>query len=331
MITIKTSQVFDAISAVIASGDSPCLIGPSGIGKTQIVSQYAQSIGAELIPVHLISFAPEDMKFPIVDPVNETVSFVPAKMFMEGKTPKLFFWDEITHASTMLQSLCYQVFEGNRLGDYPLPADAMHIAAHNRVTDRGVHNRVPMPLRRRWYELQVEPDLQGWSQWAVTNGVDPLVLGFIRWRPEFLYQDSVQDGLAPDPRAWAKISTLYQRNPSLHPDVLHALVCGKVGEGVAAEFTAFLRLYRDLPNLDALLLNPDKAEVPTNPASMYAIASGLSRKMTVANIGRAIKYLNRLPAEFGVLAMKDALLRDKALQATPELTKWAIANQDVVL
>jgi hypothetical protein len=179
--------------------------------------------------------------------------------------------------------------------------------------------------------LNVEPDLNGWSDYAVKANVEPLVLGFIRWRPELLYQDSVQDGLAPDPRAWVKISNIIANNPGINPDILHALVVGKVGEGATVEFTAFLKLYQGLPNLDALLLNPDKAEVPLNPATLYAIAAGLSRKMTVQNISRACKYLERIPPEFSVLCMKDALLRDRTLQSTKEVTQWAIKNQDVVL
>ena len=32
---------------------------------------------------------------------------------------------------------------------------------------------------------------------------------------------------------------------------------GAVGEGAAAEFVGFMRIYRKLPNPDAILMNPD--------------------------------------------------------------------------
>lgn len=333
------SNVFDAISRLVNAGESVCLIGPSGCGKTQVVGQYAASIGAELVPVHLMSMSPEDAKFPIVDPVNETVTFVPAKMFMSNGNRKLFFWDELSHAATMLQSLCYQVFEGNRLGDYQLPPDSIHIAAHNRVSDRGVHNRVPMPLRKRWFELEVEPDLSAWCAWAIKAGIDPLVIGYVRWKPDHLQMDTVKEELTPDPRSWAKISNLMTANPDIDSDMLHTLVCGKVGEGVASEFIAYLRLYSGLPNLDAILLNP-KQHVPgvtetdprkVNPALAYAVSAGLSHRANVGNFSRVIQFMDRVSDDFNVLCIKDAILRDKALQATPEMVKWSIKHQDVVL
>lgn len=336
MQTISMSKVFDAMMAIVAGGESPCLIGASGIGKTQVVGQLANAIDADGVLVHLMSSSPEDLKFPVVDVVNETVTFIPAKQFMAGKKRKLFFWDEVTHAPTSLQSICYGVFEGNRIGDYTLPADSIHIAAHNRQSDKGVHNRIPHPLRRRWIELHVEPDLAAWEAWARKAGVDPLVIGFVKWRPEFLYQDMQHEQLSPDPRAWAKLSNIIAANPGIAPDILHAIVEGKIGEAVGSEFIAFLRLYQSLPSLDAIIADPMRAKLHNNPGTMYAIAAGLSRKMTVANIGACIKYLNRMAteqnaAEFGVLAVKDAVLRDKALKGTPEATKWAIANQDIVI
>jgi len=337
--TVKTSKLFDAISAIIAGGGKPCLVGPSGCGKTQIVAQYAASIGAELVPVHLMSMSPEDAKFPIVDPVLGTVTFVPAHMFLANGNVKLFFWDELTHAATMLQSMCYQVFEGNRLGDFMLPPDCLHIAAHNRVSDKGVHNRVPDPLRRRWFELAVEPDLQAWVDWANRNGVDPLVINYVRWKPDHFYMDIEKGGMAPDPRAWVKISDLMKANPTIDPDLLHALVCGKVGDGVASEFTAFLRLYAGLPDLNAIISNP-KSHVAgvtetdarkVNPALAYAVSAGLGRLATVSNFGKVLAFLERMPEDFNVLSVRDATTRDKALTATPDMVRWSIKHQDVIL
>ncbi len=46
------------------------------------------------------------------------------------------------------------------------------------------------------------------------------------------------------PRAWQLVGDVLAKTP---PTLLHHVIAGCVGEGVAAEFIGFLRLYRELP------------------------------------------------------------------------------------
>jgi hypothetical protein len=109
-----------------------------------------------------------------------------------------------------------------------------------------------------------------------------------------------------------------------------ALVAGAVGHSAAIEFMAFMKLYKSLPSIDAILLNPTGIAVPTEVSTLYAVASALSRRATVANFGRVIQYLDRLPVEYATMCVRDAVTRDAALTATPEFTKWGIAHSEVV-
>ena len=65
-----------------------------------------------------------------------------------------------------------------------------------------------------------------------------------------------------------------------------------MGTGAATEFSAFLRTFRGLPNIDAILLNPLQEPVPENAASQYAVASALARCATDTNFDRVCLYLN---------------------------------------
>ncbi|MFX9180977.1 hypothetical protein ABTN76_19700, partial [Acinetobacter baumannii] len=84
-----------------------------------------------------------------------------------------------------------------------------------------------------------------------------------------------------------------------------------------------------LPSIDAILLDPVKADVPKDVSGLYAVAAALGHRADPRNLGRVMKYLDRLPDEYNVLAVRDATVRDKSLSATPEFTKWSIKHQEV--
>ena len=93
----------------------------------------------------------------------------------------------------------------------------------------------------------------------------------------------------------------------------------------------FLKIFRSMPSLDTIMLNPDSIAVPEDPATLYAIAVGLARRATVDNIDRVIKFGRRMPPEYGVVLIKDAVRRDTALQATRGFVQWVMENKDLIL
>jgi hypothetical protein len=112
--------------------------------------------------------------------------------------------------------------------------------------------------------------------------------------------------------------------------VEHELFAGAVGTGAATEFSAFLGMFRDLPNIDAILMNPLKEPVPEKAAAQYAVASALARCASDTNFDRVCLYLDRMPTEFSVLCVRDASLREPAIRHTAGYTKWAIENHHVL-
>jgi hypothetical protein len=82
--------------------------------------------------------------------------------------------------------------------------------------------------------------------------------------------------------------------------------------------------------LDALLLNPKGTPVPTNPATLYALATGLAAKATKGSFDGIMLYADRMPKEFQVLMVKDITKRTLALAQTRTFTKWAIENSDIL-
>ncbi len=80
-----------------------------------------------------------------------------------------------------------------------------------------------------------------------------------------------------------------------------------MGKGRAAEYLAFRGLINELPDVQAVLLNPEGSPVPKNPSARWLIACALAAKLNGSNFGQVIKYLNRLPQMFRVFSLRDAL------------------------
>jgi len=240
----------------------------------------------------------------------------------------ILFLDELNAASAMVQAGCYQLVLDRRLGEYTLPEGWSIIAAGNRETDRAVTTRMPTPLRNRFTHLNFEVDVQEWCEWAIQSAICPEVIAFIRFKPDLLSAFDRDANAFPSPRSWEFVSRILKSAPAR--DIEHELFSGTVGDGAATEFSAFLRTFRDLPNIDAILLNPHREPVPDNAAAQYAVASALAHYASDTNFDRVCTYLERMPTEFSVLCVRDASLKQPSVRNTAGYTKWAIANHHVI-
>jgi hypothetical protein len=107
------------------------------------------------------------------------------------------------------------------------------------------------------------------------------------------------------------------------------LLDGTVGHAAASEFVAFLRLFRQLPSIDEILLNPTSAPLPTEPSAQIAIATALGRVLSDTSVGRGLTYLDRMPTEMRVMAMRDAAARDTAITHTPDFVRFGVEYREL--
>jgi hypothetical protein len=227
-----------------------------------------------------------------------------------------------------------------KLGEYVLPDGWVVIAAGNPASERGVHFAMPRPLRNRFVHLDLEPDLDDWCRWAVKAQVRPEIIAFLRFKPELLHTaDASSDANAwPTPRSWEMASQVLcgiarrQKTQFLSgaSEFEAQLLDGTVGPAAASELVAFIRLFRQLPSIDEILLNPTTAPLPTEPSAQIAIATALGRVLSDTSVGRGIAYLGRMPTEMRVMAMRDAAARDTAITHTPEFVRFGVDYREVI-
>lgn len=324
---MKASGVALSLHLLVDARQPVFIWGPPGVGKSDVVHQVADAKNRVLRDIRALLLDPVDLRgLPFLSPDKQAKWATPDFLPRDGEG--ILFLDELNSATAMVQASCYQLVLDRKLGDYTLPDGWAIVAAGNRESDRGVTTRMPTPLRNRFTHLQFEVDVQEWCEWGIHASLRPEVIAFVRFRPDLLSVFDRDVNAFPSPRSWAFVSKILDSAPA--PDIEHELIAGTVGDGAAIEFSAFLATYRNLPNVDAILLNPDQEPVPSDAAAQFAVATALSHYATDINFDRVYRYIKRMPTEFGVLCVHDALLRQPAVRHTPAYTTWAVANHHVL-
>jgi hypothetical protein len=310
-VTVKPSLATTILKSCLSVNVPLFLWGPPGIGKSQIVAQVAASLQLPLIDIRAVLLDPVDLRG--VPSVSDGVTRWNPPNFLPTAGEGVLFLDELSQAPDSVQSSLLQLVLDRKLGEYSMPDGWRILAAGNRVTDGTFSRKISKALGSRFAtHLELAVDLDEWCAWAIENKVPAEIMAFLRLRPELLhhFDAKAQGNSFPCPRVWANVGKFMGILP-LEAEL--PFFSGALGYGPAAEFTSFLQVYRDLPDLDALLLAPDETEIPKEPSVLYALCGAMSRKINAGNVNQAFRYMKRLPLEFQVVWLRDAL------QATPRL------------
>jgi hypothetical protein len=319
---MKPKDVAAALRSLLPTRRPLYLWGPPGVGKSSLVRQGAERSGLDVVDVRAVLLDPVDLRgLPRIQ--QDTALWCPPAFLPKGGEGVLFL-DELAQAPPLVQAACLQLCLDRRIGEYALPEGWSVIAASNRQEDRAGAHRLISPLLNRFVHLDLEVSHDDWHDWAVQANVAPEVRSFLRYRPTllFAFDPSTNARSFPTPRSWEFVSQVLPHTPI---ELLHPVVAGCVGEGPAAEFVGFVRIYKDLPDPDQVLANPTATAVPREPAVLYALCGALVERCRSADqrlLGNFAQYVGRMPDEFGVLAMRDALAVAPKLLALPPAQAW---------
>lgn len=309
--------------AAIPARLATLITGAPGIGKSDIVAAAATAANADLILSHPAVGDPTDAKgLPFV--VDGTAHFLPfgdLRRAMHAERPTVWFLDDLGQAPAAVQASYMQLLLAREVAGHRISDHVTFIAATNRRTDRAGVSGILEPVKSRFAAIvELQPSVDAWCQWAIDAGVQPELIAFLRFQPDLLsaFLPTADLTNSPTPRTWSAVSKLLRL--SLPINVQHEAIAGAVGDGAATELLAFLRLYAQLPNVDQILIDPQHAPLPSEPAVLYAIATAVAHRATDGNFARVAAYAQRLidagRAEFSVLMVRDALRRTPAIAQT---------------
>ncbi len=325
----------DVFVSVIEKGlpvtDVPSVMlwGPPGVGKSQGVRQMAERISKEtgkrvdVTDVRLLLFNPIDLRgIPTANEDRTLAVWLRPKIFdMDPGEDviNVLFLDEISSAPQSVQAAAYQITLDRTVGEHRLPANCIVIAAGNRVTDKSVAYKMPKALANRLMHIEIRTDFEDWRKWAVENGINGKVIGFLSFKRNKLmdFDPSADDLAFATPRSWELVSRILNDSGDGEDDLID-LVGGIVGLGTSVEFKHWLRVYHSLPDI-ASIFNGTYREVPKSTDSLYALSSSIvayarDHKDDMEGIVNSIRYCQLMPVEYSVLTLKDFLYIDEDLK-----------------
>lgn len=328
---LKPTDARAVIEAHIDANNPVLLTGQPGVGKSDVVRQIATSRGWNVIDLRLSTIDAVDLRgLPVLD--GGKARFAPMGELPDATrdgAAGILFLDELPQAAPAVQNAAFSLVLDRRIGEYHLPPAWRVIAAGNRLQDRAGANRVNSALANRFAHVAMTHELNDWCTWALANDVAPELVAFLRFRPGLLVDFEPDRAVNATPRTWVMAGKLLNR--ALPPQVESAAIASVVGAGHAAELLAFVRIWRGLPSPDLVLMNPTGAPVPSDGATLYALCGALARRVTLQSVDAFVTYIDRLPPEYGVIAMRDATARDASLEKTAAAIRWLSANSNIYL
>ena len=328
--TLRPSELAATLALLVEARQPTLVWGPPGTAKSMIAQQVAADAGRQYVDVRALLLDPVDLRgIPWRDSADRTRWAPPAFLPPTDDPGRwLINLEELPSAVPMVQAALYQLVLDRKVGEYELPDGASLIACGNRESDRGVVHRMPTPLASRFVHLEIRVDAQDWLAWGAANGIAPEVLFYIQMRPDMLhlFDPQSREKAFCCPRTWEMVSNIVNRRNGLDPSVERALFRGTVGEAAAVEFSAFLKVWRELPHPRAVIDDPENAVVPENASALIALCGSLYRMADDINLGAIVTYATRLRREIGEFLVGSCIRRDPDLQRSPAFIRWAAAR-----
>lgn len=333
---MKPSQLIPVLKTAFQEQENVILVGPPGVGKTDMTEQAAKEGGFRLMINHPVISEPTDYKgLPV--PREGYAEFLPYGMLrtlMDTNEPTVFFMDDLGTANESVQAAAMQLWllreiDGKRISD-----KVSIVAATNRVKDKAGVKTVIAPLRSRSTILEVTVDTNDWLEWAWKNNIHTAITSFINFKQNMLLDErdaSREIVNTHNPRNIVTLDRWLKRK--LPTSSEREVFTGAVGEMFATEFIGFLDIFRKIPDPVDVLKDPSKYIGKEFKLDVqYALAGALASHVEKNNFANFVTFIQSMTKEIEVMAFREALTRNtKTLSGTPEFMKWIKENRSVLL
>jgi hypothetical protein len=336
---MKPSTLVPLLSKAFRNNRKVLIKSAPGVGKSELVTLAAKQAEADLVLMHPAVSDPTDFKgMPAVvkDKTGSVAEFLPfgnLRKLVEAKGLTVCFMDDLGQAPHAVQAALMQLIQAREIDGQKISDDVVFVGATNDSSHMAGVTSILEPVKSRWHAIvSLEADLDDWLKWALSpaGNMPPEVVAFTRLRQAFLaepFKPTKDLTNSPSPRTiasagdWVRIGVDDRE-----------VLAGAVGEAWTGEFLSFLKVFRSMPDLDGIIANPKSAPLPSgHDASLrMALCTALAYRADARNFADIITYLTRIPKEYEVYAVRDAVARNVKLGETRAYTDWSLANTSVM-
>lgn len=276
------------------------LMGPPGIGKTQIMEQIARELKIGLVAYTIthhtrqsavgLPFIREEEfegeKYSVTEyTMSEIIASVHRKIRDAGQKEGILFIDEINCVSETLAPTMLQFLQCKTFGNQAVPEGWLIVAAGNPPEyNKSVRDFDMVTLDRVRY-MNVEADFKVWKEYARAQHVHGAILSYLELRPKNFYRvEADVDGMQfVTARGWEDLSNLMEVYEEMKLPVDETIVHeflhhDEVAEDAAAYFDLY-RKYKDDYGIPEILAGRVKSEIY---ARIYAAA--FDERLSVVNL-----------------------------------------------
>lgn len=358
---MKLIEFIKCSHTLYKTGKACHVVGPPGVGKTDAIKHdiiailseaYGEQFGYADCLLPTID-APDIRGFlvPTKDADGRATSFftrsaiLPSRAYLEAHPRGIYFLDERNAADLLTQKSIAPVILDRRFGEEYLPPLWWVVSASNRMEDRAGVIRPPTHLVNRERTIQIIPDVTSWAVWAERNNIHPMMIAFAKQMPGVVFSESVPkgDGAFCTPRSFTSAAALIadaagtddKGNPNMTIPVnslLMQMVGGDIGDGATAQLFGFLKVGDQLPTIEEVLKDPQKAKCPKDLSAAYAALQLLIHHAAPTNIEILWEYAERFPKELQASAATSLVEKGKgAMLTSKRLGAWVMNNRALIV
>ncbi len=237
------------------------LLGPPGIGKTQIMEQISReckiALAAYTITHHTRQSA---IGLPFISKkqygnreyavteytMSEIVASIYEKMEQTGLSEGILFLDEINCVSETLAPAMLQFLQCKSFGNHKIPEGWVIVAAGNPPEYNKSVREFDVVTMDRVKRMDVEADFEVWKEYAYRQGLHGAVISYLNARKQNFYQmETTVDGRNfATPRGWEDLSDFIQVYEKLGKTADREVVTQYIQfPKIAKDFANYLELY----------------------------------------------------------------------------------------
>lgn len=237
------------------------LMGPPGIGKTQIMEQIAKECGINLVSYTITHHTRQSaVGLPFIREktfgqqvysvteytMSEIIAAVYEKMEQTGIREGILFIDEINCVSETLAPMMLQFLQCKTFGNQKVPEGWIIAAAGNPPEYNKSVREFDVVTLDRIKKMDVEADFGVWKEYAYQAGIHPAVTAYLELRRDHFYkiENTVDGKLFATARGWEDLSQLIQTYEVLGKKVDREVVHQYIQNWkIAKDFANYLELY----------------------------------------------------------------------------------------